>query len=190
MVIDYSSKNVVKVPKNVTCYFCKDSNFVYVTGKIGSKLLKLELKTYLLVDESIIVLTNEPLKSVNVIRRQKGLLVKTKMLIKKAFLEVTRKSYKKLKLVGVGFRVNLLDFEQSKLLKFDLGYSHSVYYKIPKDIKVILNSTTKFVVSGISSDRVSEVSSILRKLKLPDSYKGKGILYENEEVKLKNVKKS
>lgn len=189
MVVGYLSKNVIKVPKNVTCYFCEESSFLYITGKIGSKLLKLEVKIYLLAVESIIVLTNESFQDVKV-SIQKGSLVKTKMLIKKAFLEVTRKSYKKLKLVGVGFRVNLLDFEQSKLLKFDLGYSHSVYYKIPKDIEVILNSTTKFIVSGVSSDRVGEVSSTLRKFKLPDSYKGKGILYENEEVKLKNIRKS
>jgi large subunit ribosomal protein L6 len=54
---------------------------------------------------------------------------------------------------------------------------------------VLINSPTKFIVSGISSDRVGAVASQIRKLKLPEFYKGKGILYENEEVVLKEIKK-
>jgi len=54
---------------------------------------------------------------------------------------------------------------------------------------VLISSSTKLIVSGTSSDRGGAVSSQIRKLKLPDSYKGKGILYENEEVVLKEIKK-
>lgn len=49
---------------------------------------------------------------------------------------------------------------------------------------------TKMIISGTSSDRVGEVTSKIRKLRLPEPYKGKGILYDNETVILKVVKKS
>jgi large subunit ribosomal protein L6 len=41
----------------------------------------------------------------------------------------------------------------------------------------------------MSSDRVGKISSKIRKLKLPEPYKGKGIIYEGEEIKLKDIKK-
>merc|ERR1712045_858810 len=104
--------------------------------------------------------------------KRKGLGTKTKTLIKKAFLDITRRSYKKLKLFGIGFRVSCVELDQLKLLKLDLGYSHSVYYKIPDDILIFINSPTKFIVSGMSSDRVGKISSKIRKLKLPEPYKG------------------
>jgi large subunit ribosomal protein L6 len=187
VLVEYSSQNVIKVPADITCYFCRDRNFLYIKGKLKSKVIKLEVK--ILLENSSIVLINERLTKFNGVRKQ-GLRIKMKMLIKKSFLDVTRRSYKKLKLVGVGFRVKLLDIKQFKLLKFDVGYSHSVYYKIPKGIEANVTSPTKIIVSGSSSDLVCETSSVIRKIKLPEFYKGKGILYGNEEIQLKTVRKS
>jgi large subunit ribosomal protein L6 len=119
----------------------------------------------------------------------KSLQSKTKSLVERSLLDVSKKSYKKLRLSGVGFKVNYISIGSLNLLKFELGYSHSLYLKIPNDILVILTSPTKFIVSG----RVNEVTdfcSRIRKLRPIDSYKGKGILYENEKVQLKVVNKS
>jgi len=156
-------------------------------GKLKSKVIKLEVK--ILLENSSIVLINESLIKFNSVSKQ-GLRTKMKTLIKKSFLDVTRRSYKKLKLVGVGFKVKLLEIEQLKLLNFDVGYSHSIYYKIPEGVEVSITSPTKIIVSGTSCDLVCEISSVIRKIKLPESYKGKGILYDNEEVQLKTVRKS
>jgi large subunit ribosomal protein L6 len=152
----------------------------------------LEVKIFFKPESSIIIVTSDPFHLTdtrNTKKKRTGLGTKTKTLIKKAFLEVTKKSYKKLKVVGVGFRVSYLEFEQLNLLKLEIGYSHSVYFRIPNDVFVLVTSSTNFIVSGASSDRVCEIASKIRKLKLPEVYKGKGILYENEVVLLKKVKK-
>lgn len=184
-----SSKFIIKIPKSVVCYFCVERSFLLVLGKLGSKLIKLG-KVELLLKDRLIYLINESSVQKKLQRNKMGYQSQMVSVIKKAFLDVSRKSYKKLKLSGVGFRVNFIELNGLSLLKLDLGFSHSVYYKIPKDILISVTSPVKFIVSGNSSDRVSEVSSIIRKLKIPESYKGKGILYEDEEVVLKKIKKS
>lgn len=192
MVIKLYSRDIIKVPKFITCYFCRIRNVLLVLGKAGSKLIKLEVKIFFKPESNIIIVTSDPFhvtEALNTKKKRKGLGTKTKTLIKKAFLDVTRKSYKKLKVVGVGFKVSYLEFEQLKLLKLEIGYSHSVYFRIPNDVFVLVTSSTNFIVSGDSSDRVGEIASKIRKLKLPEVYKGKGILYENEVVLLKKVKK-
>jgi len=185
--------NIIKVPKTITCYICSERNFILIKGKLGSKLLKLDEKVSLLVKNGCIILNSNflYLKTYYILRKEVvGLQTKLRSLILKAFIDVSRRSFKKLKLVGVGFKVACIEYEKLKLLKLDVGYSHSVYYRIPKDILVIITSPTKFIVSSNSSDRVGKVSSIIRKLKLPEDYKGKGILYADEEILLKEVKKS
>lgn len=193
MAYEFSNDSLVKVPSCITCYFCAERNFLLVRGKIGSKLIKLEAKIFLLAEKNTIAVTDTPTCMVETLQHKnnrKGLKTRTKTLIKKAFLDITRRSYKKLKVFGIGFKVDLVVLKQLKLLKLELGYSHSIYYKIPEDIAVIITSSTKFIVSGSNCDRVMEISSQIRRLKLPESYKGKGILYEGEEVILKVVKKS
>ena len=190
MVVKFSSRSIIKVPKSITCYYCQDRNFLLLKGKLGFKLIKLESKLFLVFEKNIIIVTNDcVMGNFNSKKKKIGLSSRSKTLIKKGFLDVTRKSYKKLKVFGIGFRVSCLEFNSFKLLKFELGYSHSIYFRVPSDIFVLISSSTKLIVSGTSSDRVGAVSSQIRKLKLPDSYKGKGILYENEEVVLKEIKK-
>jgi large subunit ribosomal protein L6 len=118
----------------------------------------------------------------------KGVQSKMKTMIKKAIIDVIRLSYKKMKLFGVGFRISSIEFEKIKLLKLEVGYSHSIYFRVPDGITVSVSSPTKFIVSG-TCDRVGEVCSKIRKIKIPEPYKGKGILYESEEVSLKAVVK-
>lgn len=188
-------KDSIKVPKYVICFFCVYRNFLLVKGDLGFKLLKLELKIDLLVKDRVIRLSEKKncVKNGKNIRSNiaiRSLQSKTKTLINKAFFDVSRRSYKKLKLVGVGYRLSCILFNGIKLLKLNVGFSHSVYYRIPEDIIINVISYNRFIIVGTSSDRVAEISSIIRQLKMPESYKGKGILYEDEEISLKEVKKS
>lgn len=190
MITKFSNRSVIKVPIFITCYFCQDRNFILLKGKLGFKLIKLEVKIFLVVEKNIIIVTEDCIgDNFSSNKKKRGLRSRAKTLIKKGFLDVTRKSYRKLKVFGIGFRVSCLELKSVKLLKLELGYSHSVYYRIPNDILVFVSSPTKFILSGVSSDRVAAVASQIRKLKLPEFYKGKGILYENEEVVLKEIRK-
>ncbi len=90
---------------------------------------------------------------------------------------------KQLELNGVGFRVNLAGTD----LKFNLGFSHEVIYKLPQGItaKVEQNIIT---ISGIDKQQVGQVAAEIRALKKPEPYKGKGIKYVGERIIRKSGK--
>ena len=81
---------------------------------------------------------------------------------------------------GVGFKAEV----QGKLLMLNLGYSNDIHVGIPEGITVTADGA-KVVVSGIDKQRVGELASQIRKLRLPEPYKGKGIRYEEEKIRRK-----
>jgi large subunit ribosomal protein L6 len=93
--------------------------------------------------------------------------------------------YKQLLLVGIGYKVQL---EKDKLF-FRLGFSHVVEYIIPQDIKIVNPKAQSLVICGYNLQKVTQIASELKKLKAPEPYKGKGICYMNEKLKLKDGKK-
>jgi large subunit ribosomal protein L6 len=90
---------------------------------------------------------------------------------------------KKLEINGVGYRVQL----QGVDLKFNLGFSHDVIYKIPEGIQVSTEQNV-ITVSGIDKQKVGQVAAEIRALKKPEPYKGKGIKYADERIIRKSGK--
>jgi large subunit ribosomal protein L6 len=88
---------------------------------------------------------------------------------------------KPMEIRGVGYRVAAKGSD----LEFALGYSHPVPVTAPEGITFEVASPTKFVVRGIDKQKVGEVAANIRKLRKPDPYKGKGVRYEGEQIKLK-----
>lgn len=90
---------------------------------------------------------------------------------------------KKLEINGVGYRV----VQQGEDLKFNLGFSHDVMYKVPAGTKVSVEQNI-ITVSGVDKQQVGQVAAEIRALKKPEPYKGKGIKYENERIIRKSGK--
>jgi large subunit ribosomal protein L6 len=90
---------------------------------------------------------------------------------------------KKLEINGVGYRVNM----QGADLKFNLGFSHDVIYKLPEGITAKIEQNT-IAVSGIDKQQVGQVAAEIRALKKPEPYKGKGIKYVGERIIRKSGK--
>jgi large subunit ribosomal protein L6 len=90
---------------------------------------------------------------------------------------------KKLEINGVGYRVQ----PQGADLKFNLGFSHDVIYKIPSTVqaKVEQNNIT---ISGSDKQQVGQIAAEIRALKKPEPYKGKGIKYADERIIRKSGK--
>jgi large subunit ribosomal protein L6 len=84
-------------------------------------------------------------------------------------------------ITGVGYRAEV----QGNLLFMSLGYSNDIYVGIPEDISVTADSNGKVVISGIDKHKVGEYASHIRKLRLPEPYKGKGIRYDDEQIRRK-----
>lgn len=100
-----------------------------------------------------------------------------------------------LELHGVGFRGTLHEKKilpqgfSKKYIEFKLGQSHDIFYEIPNNIQVFMVKPTLIGLYGIDKENVSHVAASIRNLKLPDSYKGKGIRYKDEIIKTKIGKK-
>ena len=93
---------------------------------------------------------------------------------------VTEGFEKKLEVNGVGYKVAL----QGKILKLDVGYSHSVEFSVPEGIEIAVDKNV-ITVTGISKQQVGEVSAQIRRVRKPEPYKGKGIKYMEEVIQRK-----
>ncbi len=105
----------------------------------------------------------------------------TRTLVANMVTGVTDGYVKSMEIRGVGYRVAA----KGSNLEFALGYSHPVPVLAPEGISFEVQSPTKFVVRGIDKQKVGEVAANIRKLRKPDPYKGKGVRYEGEQIKLK-----
>lgn len=86
-----------------------------------------------------------------------------------------------LEIVGVGYRAKM----EGKKLVLSLGYSHPVEYEPPAGITIEVPDQQRIIVKGVDKHLVGQVAAIIRSFKEPDSYKGKGIRYKGEEIRLK-----
>lgn len=98
---------------------------------------------------------------------------------------VTKGFERKLTLVGTGYRAQA----QGTALNLTLGFSHPVVYKLPEGIKAETPTQTEILIKGSDKQRVGQVAAEIRAFKPPEPYKGKGVRYSDEKIKLKEVKK-
>lgn len=94
---------------------------------------------------------------------------------------VTKGFERRLEIIGVGYRAEV----KGSSLVMSLGYSHPIEYPFPEGITIAVEKNNKMVVSGIDKERVGQVAAELRSFRPPDSYKGKGVRYEGEYVRIK-----
>jgi large subunit ribosomal protein L6 len=106
-------------------------------------------------------------------------------LLKSMIKGVTDGFEKKLQLNGVGYRAQA----QGSKLNLTLGFSHPVAYDMPEGITVQTPTQTEIVVSGIDKQVVGQVAANIRAYRPPEPYKGKGVRYVDEVVRLKEAKK-
>jgi large subunit ribosomal protein L6 len=92
---------------------------------------------------------------------------------------------KKLTLVGVGFRAQAAGDK----INLSLGFSHPVVHAMPKGVKVETPVQTEIIVKGIDKQQVGQVAAEIRAYRPPEPYKGKGVRYADEYVKIKETKK-
>lgn len=93
---------------------------------------------------------------------------------------------KRLEVVGTGFGVK----SQNEDIVFKIGFSHQVVFKKVVGVTYAVEGNNKVVVSGSDKQLVGQVAHKIKALRKPDPYKGKGIRYEGEKLKLKPGKKA
>jgi large subunit ribosomal protein L6 len=105
----------------------------------------------------------------------------TRTLIANLVEGVTKGFEKRLQVVGVGYRAAMKGSD----LEVQVGYSHPVVVRCPEGIEFEVPTPTSIVVRGNDKQQVGEVAANIRKIRKPEPYKGKGIRYENEQVRKK-----
>ncbi len=88
---------------------------------------------------------------------------------------------KKLSIVGVGYRAAV----KGRTLDLTLGYSHPIAYPIPEGVEISVDKQNNIHVSGIDKEAVGQTAAKIRGFRSPDAYKGKGIRYSDEVIRLK-----
>lgn len=163
----------ITIPENTEIKI--DKNEFFCKSKEGEIKFKIHPKiTVSKVDNDIIIKRNG-----NDILA-KSLHGVTRKIIINALAGVNKKFEKKLDIIGIGYRVSL----QGKKLILSLGYSHPIEYNPPEGIEfqIIKNS---IIVKGIDKQKVGQVAAEIRALRKPEPYKGKGIKYSDEIIKIK-----
>ncbi|MBI4844653.1 MAG: 50S ribosomal protein L6 [Nitrospirae bacterium] len=94
-----------------------------------------------------------------------------------------REGYRKtLQIIGVGYRAQV----QGSQINFSIGYSHPVVFLLPQGISAEIDKKqTTLVLSGIDKHLIGQVAANIKAIRPPDAYKGKGIRFEEEQIKLK-----
>lgn len=105
----------------------------------------------------------------------------TRSLIQNMMIGVTEGYQKKLEVVGVGY----LAAVSGDTLQLRVGFANEVHKKIPSDLQVACPDQTHIVVTGCDKQRVGQFAAEVRAVRKPEPYKGKGVRYEGEHVKIK-----
>ncbi len=87
-----------------------------------------------------------------------------------------------LEISGIGYRAQT----KGNKLTFTLGYSHPVEFELPAGVSAKVDEKqTTITLSGIDKQLLGQIAANIRKLRMPDAYKGKGIRYAGQRLKLK-----
>ena len=114
-------------------------------------------------------------------REHRSLHGLTRTLVANMVTGVSAGFRKELELVGVGYRAQ----KQGAELVLTLGFSHPIRVRPPEGISVEVADPTHFAVSGNSKEQVGQVAADLRRLRPPEPYKGKGVMYRGERIRRK-----
>jgi large subunit ribosomal protein L6 len=188
--MSYIGIKKIKIPAEVTLTI--NNNNIYFNGPLGEKKMIIDntFEPIIDINNSYISLKNK--KSLTILKGKDLKTYKSNwgtnlIIIKQNIVGVYKGFTKQLNLIGVGFRGTI---EDNDILVLKLGYSHLINFKIPKNIKISCIKFRKILVFGTDIIQVTRIAAQIRLLKLPEPYKGKGILYKDEIINRKEGKKN
>jgi large subunit ribosomal protein L6 len=168
----------IAIPADVTVTVAPN-NVVTVKGPKGELVKTMHENISIAVENNEVIVTRHSEQKDH--RALHGL---TRALINNMVTGVKEGYQKTLDLVGVGYRAQL----QGKKLVMNLGYSHPVEIEPIDGITFETPAATKIIVSGIDKEKVGFAAADIRKWRVPEPYKGKGIKYDNEVIRRKEGK--
>jgi large subunit ribosomal protein L6 len=171
-------KRTIEVPKGVTVTL--DGQTVSVKGPKGER-------SWTVADEIEITQGDDGLhlamREDN--QRSRAMWGLSRTLVDNMVVGVTTGFEKSLDLVGVGYRAAM----KGDALSLQLGFSHDVDIQPPAGVTFAVPKQTEIKISGADKQAVGQIAAVIRKLRPPEPYKGKGVRYTGEKVRRKEGKK-
>ncbi|MBC8298769.1 MAG: 50S ribosomal protein L6 [Pelagibacterales bacterium] len=164
----------IKIPDNTEVNFNNEE--ITVKGKFG--ILSNKIPNELSIEENSNILNINVKASTRNTRALHGLY---RTLINNMIIGVSEQFKITLNLKGVGYRAAV----QGNLLVLSLGYSHPVNIEIPSEISVEVVQNTVINLKACNKEDLGLFAANIRSWRVPEPYKGKGIMYENEIVQRK-----
>ena len=171
-------KQPITIPAGVTVEVSAD-NTVTVKGPKGTLNEKINKDIAVNIEGNVITVTRP---SDNKEHRAMHGLYRT--LINNMVVGVTEGYVKTLEMVGTGYRAQM----KGKALDITIGFSHPVVVDAPENISFETPNQTTIVVKGIDKQQVGNIAADIRAIRKPDPDHGKGIRYQNENVRRKEGK--
>lgn len=167
-------KMPIPLPKGVDINM--KGNEVTVKGPRGELTRSFDPAMSITLEDGVVTISRP---SDNRIHRSRHGL--TRSLLANMVEGVSKGFQKELELVGVGYRAQ----KSGDKVVLDVGYSHSVEIPAPSGVTIDVVSPQRLSVQGIDKVLVGDVAAKIRAVRPPDHYKGKGIRYAGETVRLK-----
>jgi large subunit ribosomal protein L6 len=171
-------KKTIAIPKGVT--IALDGQTVSVKGPKGERTWTVAEEIEIKQEGDELSLT--PRSDTHRARAMWGL---SRTLVDNMVTGVTTGFEKSLELVGVGYRAAM----KGNQLSLQLGFSHDVDIDPPAGVTFAVPKQTEIKISGPDKQAVGQVAAVIRKLRPPEPYKGKGVRYAGETVRRKEGKK-
>jgi len=169
----------ITIPTGITVTV--DSNLVNVTGPKGSISVKVPFKITVEVKDNVVYVTR-----VSEDKKVKACHGATRAHINNAVLGVQTLWKKEMEIKGTGYKASV----NGNKLKLLVGFIHPVEMVAPEGIFFEVPEETKIIITGVNKTVVGQVASNIRKVRPPEPYKGKGVRYADEFIKLKAGKKA
>ncbi|QJC34928.1 50S ribosomal protein L6 [Enterobacteriaceae endosymbiont of Donacia piscatrix] len=175
-------------------------------SRIAKKLIIIPDNIKIIVNKQMIcvsnnnkVLKNTFSKDVTIIISNNKILFKPKIeckngwakagtvrsLVNSMIIGITKGFQKKLILFGIGYKFSI----KNNILHLMIGFSHTIFYTIPNGIIGECLNQNEIILRGINKQLLGQVAADIRSYRPPEPYKGKGIRYSNEIIKIKETKK-
>ena len=171
-------KRTIEIPKGVTVAL--DGQTVSVKGPKGER-------SWTVADEIEVTQGDDGLnltmREDN--QRSRAMWGLSRTLVDNMVVGVTTGFEKSLDLVGVGYRAAM----KGDALSLQLGFSHDVNIEPPAGVTFSVPKQTEIKISGADKQAVGQIAAVIRKLRPPEPYKGKGVRYTGEKVRRKEGKK-
>ena len=177
----------ISIPSGVTINVDEKDNVVTVKGPKGELCQKVDSSIKMVQNDGHLILEIDENSPVNYKQKQAyhGLY---RSLVNNMVVGVSEGYKKELELVGVGYRVS----NQGNLIELSLGYTHPIFLELPSEVKVETkserNQNPLIILESADKQLLGLICAKIRSFRMPEPYKGKGVLFKGEVIRRKSGK--